>query len=74
MTSQVKNVSEYKVGNWTDLQADFSFLNQFNEVWVESKMESVTDSLGSKKNGVVELSVLLIIGLTNVQVNGEFST
>lgn len=74
MGSQVKLVGQHEVGDRTALNADLPLLHDLNELWVVCKVESVTNSLGSKQDGVVQLLVILHVRLSAVKEQRELDT
>lgn len=67
MSSKVFCVSQNHVAQRTNFYADIFLLNQVLEVWEQEELESVTDSLGSQKNGVVEVLAIPVVSFTRVE-------
>jgi hypothetical protein len=57
MTSQIQDIPQYKVRHGAALNAYLLLLNDLLELWVIRQMESVTNSLGAKQDGIIELLV-----------------
>lgn len=71
MSSKIFSVSQNHVAQRTNFYADISLLNQVLKVWEQDKLESVTDSLGSQKNGVVDVLAITVVSFTCVEENWQ---
>lgn len=74
VASEVQNVSQAEVGDRATLNANLLFLHDFLEFWVEGNVEAVTDSLGVQQDRIIQLLVILLVGLTAVQINWELDS
>jgi len=72
MASQIKSVSKDKVADWAALDANVFLFNKFHQIWVEGKMETMTNSLCSEQNSVVKLCVGFIVSFSAMKIKREF--
>lgn len=71
MSSKIFSVSQNHVAQRTNFYADISLLNQVLKVWEQDELESVTDSLGSQKNGVMDVLAIPVVSFTRVEENRQ---
>lgn len=71
MVTHVKNVSKDEVADWAALYANMIGFNHLDKTWVISQMESMTDSLGSQKDCVIQLFVAPRVTLSSMEIHIE---
>lgn len=71
MTSQIKSISKNKVTDRTTFDANLFLFNDLHQFWVESKMETVTDSLSSEEDSIIKLSMVFVVSLTTMKIQWE---
>jgi hypothetical protein len=71
MASQIKGISKYKVTDRAAFNTNLFFFDNFHQLWVESKMETMTNSFGSEQNSIIKLCMGLIISLSAMKEKWE---
>jgi len=73
MTSEVQSVSQDQVAHWAALNTDLLFFHELLQVWVKCQVETVTYSLGSQQNGIVQVLISSINRFSSVENDREWS-
>jgi len=69
--SHVEYVTENEIAYRTAFNANFILLDHAHQSWMICQMETVTNSFGTKQNGIIQLLVLSRVALSCVKVQIE---
>ena len=69
MCPKIVDITKYLVARWAALDANFLLFNDVHQLWMQGQVESMTDSLTTQENGIIELGVIPRQTLTCMKID-----